>query len=105
MNENEKHEKPEEWTDTEQMLQGLVKSAIQGHVKGVSVYQWALGAVLAILMFVLGIQYQGERLSSIVIKTESRVSAVEDDIRELKNGILWLKDNAATKADIERLRK
>jgi len=91
----------EEWTGAELMLRNIVGGVMATHDKSTAAYQWALGALLALLMFVLGVVCQGERLSSTVIKTEARVSALEADMRDLKDGIAWLKQNAATREDIK----
>ncbi|MFA5186664.1 MAG: hypothetical protein WC551_09330 [Patescibacteria group bacterium] len=97
----ENHVEREEWTGAEQTLRSIAGEVAVARDKSTAVYQWALGIVLALLMFVLGVVCQGERLSSTVVKTEARVSALEADMRDLKEGIAWLRSNAATRDDIK----
>lgn len=98
---NKQHEHAEEWTPAEEML----RQACTDSQRSKSTYQWAIGAVLSLLTFVLGVECQGERLTPTVIESKTKISGLENDITNLRKDVNWIRENIATKADIERLVK
>lgn len=93
----------EQWMETEKMLRKLIQDTLCDQEKRVSTYRWALYFVSGFLIFVLGVLYEGDRLSATVITTRTDVTNLQREQTEMKNFITWVKDNAVTKADIKML--